>query len=39
MAALTPDERCFVLASLILMKTEQAVSGTSTATYKVIEPH
>ena len=42
MAALIPDERCFVLACLIfflLMKTEQAVSWTSASTYKVMEPH
>ena len=42
MAALIPDERCFVLASLIfflLFKMQQAKSGTSDATNKVIEPH
>ena len=42
MAALTPNERCFVLESYIfflLIKTEQAKSGTSAATYKVLEPH
>ena len=42
MAALIRDERCFVLASFIfflLMKTEQATSGTSAATYKVMKPH
>ena len=42
MAALITDERSFVLARLIfflLMKTEQAISGTSAATYKVMEPH
>ena len=42
MAALIPDKRCFILAGFIfflLMKTEQAISGTSAATYKVMEPH
>ena len=42
MAVLIPDERCFVLARLIFflqMKTEQAICGTSAATYKVMEPH
>ena len=42
MAALTPNERCFVLESYIfflLIKTEQAKSGTSAATYKVLEIH
>ena len=42
MAALIPDERSFVLAGFIfflLMKTEQAISGTRAATYKVMEPH
>ena len=42
MAALIPDKKCFVLARLIfflLMKTEQAISVTSTATYKVMELH
>ena len=42
MAALVPDERCFVLASFIfflLMKTDYASSGSSAATYKVMEPH
>ena len=42
MAALIPDERCFILAGLIfflLIKTVQAISGTSAATYKVMEPH
>ena len=42
MAGLIPDERCFVLASYILfllMKTEHAISWTSAATDKVMEPH
>ena len=42
MAVLIPDERCFVLARFIFflqMKTEQAICGTSAATYKVMEPH
>ena len=42
MAALIQDERCFVLAGFIfflLMKTEQVISGTSAATYRVTEPH
>ena len=36
------DERCVVLASLIfslLIKMQHAISGTSAATYKVMEPH
>ena len=39
MAAFFLDERCFVLACFIffiLMETEQAISGTSDATYKVM---
>ena len=42
MTALILDERCFVLASYVfflLMKTEQVISGTSAATYKVTEPN
>ena len=42
MAALIPDERCFVSACFMfisLMKQEQAVSGTSAAAYKVMDPH
>ena len=42
MAALITDERCCIIASFIiflLMKTEQAKSGTSAATYNVMEPH
>ena len=37
-----PGKRCFVLASYIfflLVKTEQAISGTSAVTYKVMESH
>ena len=42
MAAFIPDGKCFVIASLIfflLIKTEQAISGTSAATSMVMEPH
>ena len=42
MAALIPDERCFIYVPLIFflqMKMEQALSGTNAATYKVMEPH
>ena len=42
MAGLIPDERCFVLASnifFLLIKMEQAISGTSAATYKMMEPY
>ena len=42
MAAVIPAKRCVVLASFILIfviKKQQAISGTSAATYKVMEPH
>ena len=40
MAALIPDERWFILHFFFLqIKTQQAISGTSGATYKVMEPH
>ena len=43
MAALIPDERYFILASCIffflLVRMEQAISGTSAAAYTVMEPH
>ena len=42
MVALIPDERCFVLAALViflLMKMEQDIPRTSAATYKVMETH
>ena len=42
MTALILDERCFVSVSyffFLLMKMEEAISGTSAATYKVMEPH
>ena len=42
MAALNPDERCLVLASLIfflLIQTQHSIKGTSAATYKVMEPY
>ena len=41
MAALILDERCFISASLIFflqIKTEQAISGSSAATFKAMEP-
>ena len=42
MAALIPDKRCVALVSFIFflqIKTQHALSGTSAATYKVMEPH
>ena len=42
MAAVIPTKRWVVLASFILIfviKKQQAISGTSAATYKVMEPH
>ena len=42
MAGLIPDGRCFLLASytfFLLIKTEQAISGTSAATSKMMEPY
>ena len=41
MGALIPDERCFGLARFtffLLIKTEQFITGTSAATYKVMGP-
>ena len=41
MGAFIPDERCFGLAHFtvfLLMKTEQVITGTSAATFKVMEP-
>ena len=42
MAALVPDERRVALAILIYFmpfQTKLAISGTSAATYEVMEPH
>ena len=40
MAVLIPDERCVVLARFmlfLLIKMQHGISGTSAATYKVME--
>ena len=42
MAALILDERCVILASFIFflqIKMQQAISGTSAATYKTSKPY
>ena len=42
MEALIPDERCVILAWQVFflqIRTYQAVSETSAATYKVMKPH